>query len=64
MSGDLWIYTDKRDVVDLPSILRENNKRLFMYIDKLPLVIPDHVLVHYDPHIRWDAMYRFCELSI
>ncbi|KAG2673160.1 hypothetical protein I3843_13G064900 [Carya illinoinensis] len=64
MSGDLWIYTDKCDVVDLPSILRENNKRLFMYIDKLPLVIPDNVLVHYDPHLRWDAMHRLCELYI
>lgn len=52
MSGDLWIYTDKCDVIDLSSILRENHKRLFMYIDKLPLVIPDHVFVPYDSHVR------------
>ncbi|XP_059429360.1 E3 ubiquitin-protein ligase AIRP2 [Corylus avellana] len=52
MSGDLWIYTDKCDVIDLSSILRENHKRLFMYIGKLPPVIPDHVIVPYDYHVR------------
>ncbi|KAF3974738.1 hypothetical protein ACB098_08G025900 [Castanea mollissima] len=51
-SGDLWIYTDKSDVVDLSSILKENRRRLFMYINKLPLVVPDHVLVPYNPHVR------------
>ncbi|XP_062171331.1 E3 ubiquitin-protein ligase AIRP2 [Alnus glutinosa] len=52
MSGDLWIFTDKCDVIDLSSILRENHKRLFMYVDKLPLVMPDHVFVPYDSHVR------------
>lgn len=43
----------KSDVVELSSILRENRKRLFMYIDRLPLVVPDPVLfLTYDPHIR------------
>ncbi|XVF05342.1 hypothetical protein REPUB_Repub05bG0163900 [Reevesia pubescens] len=51
-SGDLWIYTEKSDIVDLSSILRENCKRLFMYIDKLPLVVPDPVFVPYDVHVR------------
>ncbi|XP_021891703.1 uncharacterized protein LOC110809991 [Carica papaya] len=52
-SGDLWIYMGKSDVVELSSILRENRKRLFMYIDRLPLVVPDPVLfLTYDPHIR------------
>ncbi|XP_021278327.1 uncharacterized protein LOC110412173 isoform X1 [Herrania umbratica] len=51
-SGDLWIYTDKSDLVDLSSILRENCKRLFMYVEKLPLVVPDPVFVPYDVHVR------------
>ncbi|EEF36752.1 E3 ubiquitin-protein ligase AIRP2 [Ricinus communis] len=51
-SGDLWIYTDKSDTVDLPLILRENCKRLFMYIEKLPLIVPDHVIIPYDSHVR------------
>ncbi|KAJ9698668.1 hypothetical protein PVL29_007636 [Vitis rotundifolia] len=46
-SGDLWIYTDNNDIVDLTYIMRENLKRLFMYIDRLPLVIPDPVYVPY-----------------
>lgn len=51
-SADLWMYTDGREVVDMSSITRGNLKRLFMYIDKLPLVIPDSVLVSYDSHMR------------
>ncbi|KAB1210694.1 hypothetical protein CJ030_MR6G019915 [Morella rubra] len=52
MSGDLWLCLDKSDVVDLSSILREDHKRLLMYIDKLPLVIPDSLLVAYNYRIR------------
>ena len=51
-SCDLWIYTDKCDVVDLLSILKENRRRLFMYINELPLVVPDHVFAPYNPHVR------------
>ncbi|KAF8396934.1 hypothetical protein HHK36_018569 [Tetracentron sinense] len=50
-SGDLWIYTDSRDIVELSSIARENIKRLFMYIDKLPLIVPDSVFVPYDSRV-------------
>ncbi|KAH7542259.1 hypothetical protein FEM48_Zijuj02G0054400 [Ziziphus jujuba var. spinosa] len=51
-SGDLWIFTEKCDVVDLSTILRENRKRLFLYIDRLPLVVPDPMYVPYDCHVR------------
>ncbi|XP_010543197.1 PREDICTED: E3 ubiquitin-protein ligase rnf8-A isoform X3 [Tarenaya hassleriana] len=44
-SGDLWIYTAAMEMVELPVILRENLKRLLMYIEKLPLVVPDPSLV-------------------
>ncbi|MBA0622713.1 hypothetical protein Godav_008229, partial [Gossypium davidsonii] len=51
-SCDLWIYTEKSEIVDLSLILRENSNRLFMYIDKLPLIVPDPVFVPYDVHVR------------
>ncbi|XP_068496963.1 E3 ubiquitin-protein ligase AIRP2-like isoform X1 [Phaseolus vulgaris] len=51
-SGDLWVFTDGRDVVDMTTVTRENLKRLFMYIDKLPLIIPDSLFDPYDSHLR------------
>ncbi|KAM0995998.1 hypothetical protein ACFX13_006110 [Malus domestica] len=51
-SGDLWIYTEKCDALDLSSILREDRKRLFMYVEKLPLIVPDPVFLPYDSHVR------------
>ncbi|KAJ7949964.1 RING finger protein [Quillaja saponaria] len=50
-SGDLWIYTSSNEIVDLVSISRENLKRLFMYIEKLPLIVSDSTLAIY-PHNR------------
>lgn len=50
-SGDLWIYTDDRDTVDLSVIMMENANRLFIYLDKLPLVDPYPGSVSYDWHI-------------
>ena len=51
-SGDLWVYTDSRDIVDMAVVTRENLKRLFIYVDKLPLVIPDSLFDTYDSHLR------------
>ncbi|ESW18754.1 hypothetical protein PHAVU_006G067600 [Phaseolus vulgaris] len=51
-SGDLWIYTDMNDIVDIGTISRENCKRLFLYIEKLPLIVPDPRSVFYDPFLR------------
>ncbi|KAL8509153.1 hypothetical protein ACS0TY_016373 [Phlomoides rotata] len=48
-SGELWVYTSKCDIVDLSAIKRENLKRLLIYIDKLPLIVPDAMLASYDP---------------
>ena len=52
-SGDLWIYTSSCEIIELSAIAKENLKRLFMYIEKLPLLVPDAVLVSYDPQFRW-----------
>ncbi|KAK1264914.1 hypothetical protein QJS04_geneDACA011471 [Acorus gramineus] len=49
-SNDLWMYMDNREVVDMNVITKENIKRLFVYIDKLPLLIPDPVFLSYDSH--------------
>ncbi|WVZ87708.1 hypothetical protein U9M48_034305 [Paspalum notatum var. saurae] len=51
-SGDLWMFTDSRDVVDMATVTRENVRRLFMYIDKLPLVTPDNIFYAYDSHVK------------
>ncbi|KAG5253347.1 hypothetical protein OIU76_020848 [Salix suchowensis] len=51
-SGDLWIYTGNNEIIDLSSITRQDLKRLFVYIDKLPLIVPDPVFVSYDPRYR------------
>ncbi|XP_042516964.1 E3 ubiquitin-protein ligase AIRP2 isoform X2 [Macadamia integrifolia] len=51
-SCDLWIYTDNHEVADLSAICRENLKRLFIYIDKLPVVVPDPVFASYHSHVR------------
>ncbi|XP_073011636.1 E3 ubiquitin-protein ligase AIRP2-like isoform X1 [Typha latifolia] len=51
-SGDLWIFTDTRDIVDTATVTRDNLRRLFMYIDKLPLIIPGSVFEAYDSHVK------------
>ncbi|KAH6763973.1 RING/U-box superfamily protein [Perilla frutescens var. hirtella] len=51
-SGDLWIFLDDRDVIDMAAITSENLKRLFSYVDKLPLVVPDALLDAYNRHMR------------
>lgn len=51
-SGDLWVLMDSKDVVDMDTLTRENLRRLFLYIDKLPLIVPDNLLDPYDKHLR------------
>jgi hypothetical protein len=48
------MFLDQNDTVNLTAIARENQKRLFMYIEKLPLVVPDQVYASspYDFHVR------------
>uniref|UniRef100_A0A0E0ANV4 Zinc finger C3HC4 RING-type domain-containing protein n=1 Tax=Oryza glumipatula TaxID=40148 RepID=A0A0E0ANV4_9ORYZ len=38
------------DIVDMATVRKENLRRLFMYIDKLPTVIPETVFDVYDSH--------------
>lgn len=54
-SGDLWMLMERSDTVSLHTVERENKKRLFVYIEKLPLVVPDQVFASspYDCHVKW-----------
>ncbi|XP_074585467.1 E3 ubiquitin-protein ligase AIRP2-like isoform X2 [Curcuma longa] len=48
-SRDLWVLTNKSDVVDTMTLEIDNLKRFYQYIDSLPLIIPDTLfLVYYD----------------
>ncbi|TYG39082.1 hypothetical protein ES288_D13G275300v1 [Gossypium darwinii] len=51
-SSDLWIYIEQGEIAELSSILRENRKRLFTYIDRLPLIVPDPVFAPFDVHVH------------
>lgn len=44
-SGDLWIYTSSCEIMELSAIAKETMNRLFMYIEKLPFLVSDSVLV-------------------
>lgn len=55
-SGDLWVFTDSRDVVDMSTLTKENLRRLFMYIEKLPLIVPESLFDAYDSHIKWMSL--------
>ncbi|KAJ6707044.1 PEROXISOME BIOGENESIS FACTOR 10-LIKE [Salix viminalis] len=50
-SGDLWVFTDSKDIVDMATVTSDNLRRLFMYVDKLPLIIPDNLFDTYDSHL-------------
>eukprot|EP00249_Psilotum_nudum_P020355 c27665_g3_i1 orf=824-1573(+) len=51
-SRDLWIYTDNGDVQDAATLTRDNLQRLFLYTDKLPLLISESVFAVYDSHLK------------
>ncbi|CAK9859644.1 unnamed protein product [Sphagnum jensenii] len=51
-SCDLWIITDSSDAHDMVTIAQDNLNRLFMYIDKLPLLVSESIFDVYDTHIK------------
>ncbi|KAM0050019.1 hypothetical protein Hdeb2414_s0008g00292901 [Helianthus debilis subsp. tardiflorus] len=50
-SSELWVYIDQKEAIGMATITRENLKRLFMYTDNLPLVIPDSNFDAFDSHL-------------
>ncbi|GMN50828.1 hypothetical protein TIFTF001_019992 [Ficus carica] len=63
-SGDLWVFTDSRDIVDMATVTRENLRRLFIYIDKFPVVVPDNLFDAYDSHLRWVSHEEMLEVEL
>nr|GLL30936.1 uncharacterized protein LOC109173802 [Ipomoea trifida] len=51
-SDDLWVCVEKSDTVELPLILREDWKRLYRYIENLPIILPDPRFTPYGSHLR------------
>ncbi|KAG8365966.1 hypothetical protein BUALT_Bualt17G0026900 [Buddleja alternifolia] len=47
-SGDLWVLTSDSDVVDVMTLAKENLRRFYLYIDKLPLLVSDDNLLMYN----------------
>lgn len=50
-SKDLWVFTELCEVQDTATLTNDNLKRLFMFIDKLPLLVSENVFAVYDPHL-------------
>lgn len=59
-SRDVWVYTEICEVQDTQTLTKDSLRRLFMYIDKLPLLVSQSVLAVYDSHLKqlcWDVIY-------
>ncbi|XP_021638562.1 E3 ubiquitin-protein ligase AIRP2 isoform X1 [Hevea brasiliensis] len=46
-SGDLWVLTCNKDVVDTETVLREDMLRFYLYINSLPKDVPDALFLMY-----------------
>eukprot|EP00250_Pteridium_aquilinum_P020174 c24736_g1_i1 orf=239-988(-) len=51
-SRDVWVYTELCEVQDTHTLTKESLRRLFMYIDKLPLLVSQSVFAVYDSHLK------------
>ncbi|KAB1201195.1 hypothetical protein CJ030_MR0G004676 [Morella rubra] len=47
-SRDLWVFISNSNVIDTISLAKENLRHFYLYIESLPLVMPDTHLVIYD----------------
>ncbi|KAG2684871.1 hypothetical protein I3760_10G095800 [Carya illinoinensis] len=46
-SGDLWVLTCSNDVVDTHTVLKEDILRFYLFINSLPMDIPDALFLMY-----------------
>ncbi|XP_027921784.1 E3 ubiquitin-protein ligase AIRP2-like isoform X2 [Vigna unguiculata] len=46
-SGDLWVLTCRRDVIDMQTINREDVLRLYLFVNNLPHCTPDALFLMY-----------------
>ncbi|XP_010248807.1 PREDICTED: RING-H2 finger protein ATL47-like [Nelumbo nucifera] len=47
-SNDLWVLTSSSDVIDTATLAEENLKRFYLYMNTLPLLMPDTLFFVYD----------------
>ncbi|KAI3981771.1 hypothetical protein MKX01_027756 [Papaver californicum] len=47
-SEDLWVLTSNNDVIDTTTLAKENLVRFYLYMNSLPLVIPDTLFFVHD----------------
>ncbi|KAK6242204.1 hypothetical protein QQP08_007684 [Theobroma cacao] len=40
-SKDLWVLTSGNDIIDMVTLAKENLRRLYLYMEKLPFVMPE-----------------------
>lgn len=48
---DLWVLVDEREVTDMRKIVKDNLRRFFLYIHRLPIVFSDGFFSLYDSSI-------------
>lgn len=46
-SGDLWVLTCSNDVVDTRTVLKEDISQFYLFINSLPMDIPDALFLMY-----------------
>lgn len=66
-SGDLWVMTCDRDVVDQETLSKEDMLRFYLYINSLPKDIPDALFLFYNEYLIWYGMrdrYMYSEIEI
>ncbi|KAF6139454.1 hypothetical protein GIB67_018763 [Kingdonia uniflora] len=47
-SKDLWVLTSDGDVIDTATLAKENLRRFYLYVEYLPLLIPDSLFFVHD----------------
>ncbi|EEF47573.1 E3 ubiquitin-protein ligase AIRP2 [Ricinus communis] len=47
-SLDLWVLINNSDIIDTVTIARENLRRFYLYIEKLPLLMPETHAILFD----------------
>lgn len=54
-SRDLWVLTGDDDVVDPVTLEKENVRHFLSFIDSLPLILPDNMLLVYYDYLIWQS---------
>ncbi|XP_020527570.1 uncharacterized protein LOC18441875 isoform X2 [Amborella trichopoda] len=47
-SRDLWVLMSNGDVIDTATLSKENVRRFYVYVENLPLIVPENLFFTYD----------------